>query len=135
MRRLSSIIATLLLTTMPAMAQSKWLESARLDTSELSAICKRASDVRTLARTQMITSGNERWKRLSQQEFVVEAFVMGKPPLDPGRCYVVARAGRAGESSRRVFEARDFAVSGESTSVFVIGRGFELPADGGEPSH
>lgn len=135
MRTLSSIIATLLFTTLPAMAQSKWVESGCLDTSEVSAICKRASDVRTLARTQMISSGNERWTRLSRQELVVEAFVMGTPPLDPRRCYVVARAGRAEETGRRGFEVRDFAVSAESTSVFVIGRGFELPPKSGEPSY
>src|SRR5271157_3641988 len=125
MRTLCSMIATLMFTTLPAMAQSKWLESGRLDTSEINAICNRASDVRTLARTQMRSPGNERWTRLSRQELVVEAFVMGTPPLDPGRCYVVARAGRAEETMRRVFEVRDFAVSAESTSVFVIGRSFE----------
>jgi hypothetical protein len=117
------------------MAQSKWVESGRLDTSEVSAICKRASDVRTLARTQMTSPGNERWTRLSRQELVVEAFVMGTPPLDPRRCYLVARAGRVEETARRVFEVRDFAVSAESTSVFVIGRGFELPPKSGEPSY
>lgn len=135
MRKLGWTTAAFLLTTLPAMAQSKLVESGRLDPSEVSAICKRASDVRTLARTQMITSGNERWKQLSRQELVVEGVVMGAPPLDPRRCYVVARAGRAEETSRRVFEASDFAVSAEGASVFVIGRGFELPPKGGEPSH
>ncbi len=133
MRTLSSMIVTLLLMTLSAMAQSKWLESKNLDTSEVIANCKRASDVRTLARMQMISTGNQRWMRLSWQEFVVEAFVMGTPPLDPRRCYVVARAGRAEENEHRAFEVRDFAVNAEKTSVFVIGRGFEWPPKSGEP--
>ncbi len=130
MRTVSSIIATLLLGTSLAMAQSKWLESGHLDLSEVSALCQRTNQVRLLARSQMITAANERWLRLSRQELVVEAFVMGVPPLDPGRCYVVARAGHVGETERRVFEVRDFIVSPENTSVFVIGRDFLLP----EPS-
>ena len=75
MRTLSSIVATLLIGTPPAMAQSKWLESGHLDPSEVSALCERASDVRVLARTQMTTTGNERWRRLSRQELVVEAYL------------------------------------------------------------
>ena len=82
----------------------------------------------------MTTTGNERWRRLSRRELVVEAFVMGKPPLDPGRCYVVARAGRAKETELRVFEVRDFAVNSESTTVFVIGSDFALPPESAEPS-
>ena len=133
MRTLSSIVATLLFGTPPAMAQSKWLESGRLDPSEVSALCERASDVRMLARTQMTTTGNERWRRLSRQELVVEAYIMGRFPLDPGRCYVVARAGLAEESERRVFEVRDFAVNTAGTTVFVIGRDFPLPPEIAEP--
>jgi hypothetical protein len=82
----------------------------------------------------MTTTGGERWRRLSRQELVVEAFVMGSPPLDPGRCYVVARAGRAEETERRAFEVRDFAVSAESTTVFVIGRDFALAPGSAELS-
>jgi len=132
MRTLSSIIAMLLFGTPPAMAQSKWLESGHLDPSEVGALCERASEVRLLARSQMITTGNERWLRLSWQELVVEAFAMGAPPLDPGRCYVVVRAGHVGETERRVFEVRDFVVSPENTSVFVIGRNFALPPKSAE---
>jgi hypothetical protein len=99
---LSTIIATLFIGP-PAMAQSRWLESGRLDSSEISALCERASDVRALARAQMTTTGGERWLRLSRQQLVVEAFVMGRSPLDPTRCYVVARAGLAEETERRVF--------------------------------
>jgi hypothetical protein len=134
MRALSSIVAMLLFGTPPAMAQSKWLESGHLDPSEIGALCERASEVRLLARSQMITTGNERWRRLSRQELIVEAFVMGAPPLDPARCYVVARAGRVEEMERRVFEVRDFIVSPENTSVFVVGRNFALPPENSEPS-
>ncbi len=116
------------------MAQSKWLESGSLDPSEVSALCERASDVRVLARRQMITTGDERWLRLSRQQLVVEAFVMGRPPLDPGRCYVVARAGLGEETDRRVFEVRDFAVNTKGTTVFVIGRDFPLPPEIAEPT-
>jgi hypothetical protein len=132
MRTLGSIIAIVLFGTTPATAQSKWLESGRLDPSEVSTLCQRASDIRLLARIQMITTGNERWLRLSRQELVVEAFVMGTPPLDPRRCYVLARAGLAEETERRVFEVCDFAVSSESTTVFVVGRNFALPAESAE---
>ena len=134
MRALGSIAVMLAFVTPPAMAQSQWLESARLTPSEVSALCERASNVRSLARSQMTTTGDERWRRLSRQELVVEAFVMGKPPLDPARCYVVARAGIAEESERRVFEARDFTVSAEGTTVFVIGRSFALPPKSAEPN-
>ncbi len=134
MRTLSTIIATLLFGTPAAMGQSKLLESGQLDPSEVSALCEQASDVRVLARRQMITTGNEHWLRLSRQQLVVEAFVMGKPPLDPGRCYVVARAGLAEDTERRVFEVRDFAVNTAGTTVFVIGRDFPPPPDIAEPS-
>jgi hypothetical protein len=129
MRTLGSIIAIVLFGTTPAMAQSKWLESGRLDPSEVSTLCERTSDVRLLARMQMTTTGDERWLRLSRQKLVVEAFVMGTPPLDPRRCYVLARAGLAEETERRLFEVRDFAVNTEGTTVFVIGRNFAPPAD------
>jgi hypothetical protein len=134
MRALGSIIATLLFAAPPAMAQSKWLESGRLEPSEVSALCGRAGDVRSLARKQMTTTGDERWRHLSRQELVVEAFVMGTPPLDPGRCYVVARAGLAEETERRVFEVHDFAVSAENTTIFVVGRNFAAPPTKGEPT-
>jgi hypothetical protein len=134
MRALSPITATLLFATSSAMAQSQWLDSGSLNPSEVSALCERATDVRLLARDQMITIGNERWRRLSRQELVVEAFVMGSPPLDPGRCYVLARAGLAGDTERRFFEIRDFVVSAESTTVFVVGRDFALPPSSADAS-
>jgi hypothetical protein len=131
MRRLSATVAMLLFAMPLAMGESKWLESARLGPSEISALCDRASDLRQLARSQMITTGDERWRQLSRQRLVAEAFFMGRPPLDPGRCYVVARAGPADDAERRVFEVRDFAVSVDSTTVFVIGRSFPLPPGNG----
>ncbi|WP_296708995.1 hypothetical protein [Rhodoblastus sp.] len=134
MRTLISIIATLLFTAPPAMAQSKWLESMRLEPSKVSALCERAGDVRSLARGQMTAAGDKHWRQLSRRELVMEAFMMGTPPLDPGRCYVVARAGLAEETERRVFEVRDFAVSAEDTTVFVVGRNFALPPKSGEPT-
>lgn len=134
MRTLGLMIATLPFVISPAMAQSKWVESKSLDPAAVGAHCKRASDVQSLARWQMITAGDTRWMRLARQELVVEAFVMGAPPLDPGRCYVVARAGRAQESERRAFEVYDFAVNAEKTTVFVIGHTFQLPSNSGKPN-
>lgn len=134
MRALSSIIATLLFATPSAMAESKWLESGRLNPSEVSALCGLASDVRVLASKQMTAAGDEHWRQLSRQKLVVEAFVMGAPPLDPGRCYAVARAGLVNEIERRAFEVHDFAVSAESTTVFVVGRNFALPLKSEEPT-
>jgi hypothetical protein len=115
------------------MAESKWLESKRLDLPEVKALCERVSDVRMLARKQIGAAGDERWRRLSRQELVVEVAVMGVPPLDPSRCYVIARAGPADEREHRVFEVRDFADSPERTSIFVIGRDYG-PARGGCPT-
>ena len=49
MRTLSLGIAAILFTTAcSAMAESKWLESKRLDPSEIRALCERVSDVRML---------------------------------------------------------------------------------------
>lgn len=104
-----------------AEAESRWLESGRLHVSEVGSLCDQVQDIRLLARMQMISSGNDRWRRLSRQEFVVEGVAMGVPPLDPGRCYVIARAGPVDQNERRAFEVRDFAVSPERTSVFVVG--------------
>ena len=134
MRTLSTFVAALLLGATPVMAQSQWLESGRLDPSEVRALCEQASDVRELARSQMISTGNERWLRLSRRRLVVEAFVMGTPPLDPGRCYVVARAGFTEETERRVFEVRDFAVGDAGTTVFLVGRDYALAAETAQPS-
>ena len=134
MRTPSAMIAMLVFAAPPAMAQSKWIESGRLDPTEVSALCERASDARSLARTQMTVTGNERWRRLSRQGLVVEAFVMGAPPLDPERCYVVARAGLPEDAERRIFEVHDFVVSPESTTVFVIGRSVALPQKDAAPS-
>ena len=114
-------------TAYSAMAQSKWLESKSLDLPEIKALCERVSDVRMLARRQIASAGNEHWRRLSQQELVIEVAGMGAPPLDPSRCYVIARAGPAEEREQRVFEVRDFAVNPERTSVFVIGRDYGPP--------
>ena len=114
-------------TTCPAVAESLWLESARFDVSEVRALCERASGLRLLARMQMIATGDARWRRLSRQELVVEATVMGEVPLDPGRCYVVARAGPADDSERRAFEVHDFSVSSERTAVLVVGRAYAHP--------
>jgi hypothetical protein len=112
-----------------ALANSEWLESGRLAVAEIRALCERVSDVRQLARMQMISTGNARWRRLSRQELVIEATVMGVPPLNPSRCYVIARAGRNEEGERRAFEVRDFVVTPERTSVFIIGRDYDPPPE------
>jgi hypothetical protein len=128
MRALWLVIAAVLsVNTRSASAESKWLESGRLDASEIRVLCERVSDVRLLARMQMISAGNERWRRLSRQGLVIEAVVMGVPPLDPGRCYVIARGGPIDERERSAFEVRDFTVSPERTSVLTIGRTYDAP--------
>jgi hypothetical protein len=121
-------------TAYSAMAESKWLESGRLEVPEIRALCERASDVRTLARMQISSAGDERWRRLSRQELVIEVAGMGTPPLNPGRCYVIASAGPAGEREQRAFEVRDFADSPERTSVFVIGRNYDQPPGAANPN-
>jgi hypothetical protein len=127
MRRLSMGIAAALLATTSALADSRWLESGHLEVSEIKVLCEHVSNVYLLARMQMISSGNERWRRLSRQQLVIETTVMGAPPLDPRRCYLIARAGPAEEIERRAFEIRDFSVNSERTSVFVIGRAYNAP--------
>ena len=111
-----------------ALAETEWLQSGRLAVAEIRALCERVSDVQLLARKQMISTGNARWRLLSRQELVIEATVMGIPPLNPGSCYVIVRAGQA-ESERRAFEVRDFTVSPERTSVFLIGRDYDPPPE------
>lgn len=127
-------MTAVLVTAFSALAESGWLESRRLEVSEIGALCVEVSDVRLLARMQMISSGNERWRQLSRQELVIEAIVMGVPLLDPGRCYVIARAGPADERERRAFEVRDFIVSTARTSVLLIGHAYEPPSGWGHPS-
>lgn len=117
-----------------AMAESKWLESRRLDVAEIRALCERVSDIHSLARTQILTARDERWRRLARQELIIEVAGMGMTPLDPSRCYVIARAGPAGEREQRLFEVRDFADSHERTSVFVIGRDFAPSPAAAHPS-
>jgi hypothetical protein len=118
------------------LAESKWLESGRLTVSEIKVLCDRVSDVRLLGRMQMITSGDDdRWRRLSRQELVIEGAAMGVAPLDPSRCYVVARAGPAAEEERRAFEVRDFTSNTERTSVFVIGRAYDAPSPAMHPDN
>jgi hypothetical protein len=109
-----------------ARAETEWLPSARLAVAEIRGLCERVSNVQLLARKQMISSGNARWRWLSRQALVIEATVMGIPPLNPGSCYVIARAG-AGETERRAFEVHDFTVNSERTSVFIIGRDYDPP--------
>ena len=127
-------ITILFATSHSALAESKWLESGRLELSEIKVLCDRVSDVRLLGRMQMINSGdNDRWRRLARQELVIEGAAMGVAPLDPSRCYVVARAGRAAEEERRAFEVRDFTSNTERTSVFVIGRAYDAPSPAMHP--
>jgi hypothetical protein len=129
MRALCLIAATVLSATVSSVqADTRWLQSGHLDVPEIVSLCEQVRDVRQLARMQMIASGGERWKRLARQSLDLEAAVMGAPPLDPGRCYIIARAGPADDRERRAFEVRDFAVTPERTSVFVIGGGYDAPA-------
>ncbi len=111
----------------PALAQSKWLESKGMAAEEIRAVCERVSDVRLLARMQIMSTGDNRWRRLSRQELEIETAIMGVPPLEPDHCYIIVRAGRDHEWERRAFEVRDFAVSSERTSVLVVGRNYGLP--------
>lgn len=124
------VAAALSMTACSASADSLWVDSARLDVSEVRALCDRVSGIRLLARMQMIATGNDRWRRLSRQELVVEATIMGAVPLlDPSRCYAIARAGPAEDSERLAFEVRDFSVSSERTSILVVGRAYAHPSD------
>ena len=100
---------------------------ARVFQQTVRALCERVSDVRLLARTQIMSTGDNLWRRLSRQELEIETAIMGVPPLEPNRCYVIVRAGRDRDSERRAFEVRDFAVSSERTSVLVVGRNYALP--------
>lgn len=128
MQVLRLVAVTLLLAANDrALAESAWLESDRLAVSELRALCERVSDVRMLARNQMIASGDARWRWLARQELVFEVAVMGVPPLDPSHCYVIMRAGQDDETVRRAFEVRDFAANPQRTSVFLVGDGFDPP--------
>lgn len=111
-----------------ALAGTEWLPSARLAVAEIRVLCDRVGGVELLARKQMISAGNARWRWLSRQELVIEATVMGVPPLNPGSCYVIARAGRS-ETERRAFEVHDFTVNPERTSVFIIGRDYDAPPE------
>ena len=120
-------ITALFATSHSALAESKWLEAGRLSASEIKALCDRVSGVRLLGRMQMITSGDDRWRRLSRQELVIEAIAMGVAPLDPSRCYVIAHAGSAAEGVRRAFEVREFTSNNEQTSIFVVGRAYDAP--------
>ncbi|WP_291862831.1 hypothetical protein [Bradyrhizobium sp.] len=109
-----------------ALAETEWLQSGRLGVAEIRALCERVSDVELLARKQMISTGNARWRLLSRQDLVIEATVMGVPPLNPGRCYVIVRAGQS-ERERRAFEVRDFTVNPERILVFIVGRDYDPP--------
>ncbi|MGZ9106837.1 MAG: hypothetical protein ACXW3M_13765 [Rhodoplanes sp.] len=111
-----------------ALAETEWLQSGRLAVAEIRALCERVSDVQLLARKQMISTGNARWRLLSRQELVIEATIMGIPPLHPGSCYVIVRAGQS-ERERRAFEVRDFTVSPERASVFIVGRDYDPPPE------
>jgi hypothetical protein len=123
------LIATIVFTATAssAQAETRWLQSGQLDLPGVAALCEQVRDVRLLARMQMIASGGEKWKRLSRQDLDVEAAMMGVPPLDPTRCYIIARAGPADDRERRAFEVRDFAVNPDWTSVFVVGRAYDAP--------
>lgn len=128
MGRHAVALAMLLLCTDRTALGGEWLESGRLAVAEIRTLCERVSDVRQLARMQMISIGNARWRWLSRQDLVIEAAVMGVPPLNPNRCYVIARAGR-NDGERRAFEVRDFAVTPERTSVFIVGRDYDPPPE------
>ena len=111
----------------PAFAESAWLESARLTVPERQALCARISDIRMLARQQMIASGDAEWRRLARLGLTFEAAVMGTPPLDPGHCYVIMRAGQGDDIMRRAFEVREFTTNPDETLAFLVGRNFDPP--------
>lgn len=125
--RLLLSAAVLLLSGSSALAGSEWLESRRLAASEIRELCGRVGDVRPLARMQMISAGDAKWRRLSRQGLVIESAVMGLPPLDPDRCYLVARAGTGDDGMRRAFEVRDFTANPARVSVLLVGRDYDLP--------
>jgi hypothetical protein len=131
MMRLLCLAAAALLASgpYPARAESAWLESGRLEPAEIQGLCARVSDARMLARMQMIAAGDARWRLLAREALVIEGVAMGIVPLDPARCYVIARAGGDGAGERRAFEVRDFASNDERTSVLLVGRDHATPPD------
>lgn len=115
----------------PAKAASDWLEAAKLSADELRHLCGQARDLTAIARSQLLSAGDADWLRLSRLDVAVDRIAMGTPPLDPGKCYVVVRAGSAaaggGEVAWRAFEVHDFARSAERTQVMVLGWHEPLP--------
>lgn len=118
----------------PAFA-AEWVRTQSVSEYQLRELCARASGVTTLARTQMVSAAGEEWRRRSRQTLFIERFVMGFSPLDPTKCYVIARAGEGDDTNksrlRRAFEVHDFAHGSERTLIMVVGRHYSLPA--GEP--
>lgn len=109
----------------PAFA-AEWIVAQNLSEHQLRELCGRTSGVTLLARTQITSASGEEWRRRSRRALVIEGFTMGASPLDPTKCYVVARANEGGAADalplRRAFEVYDFAHSSEQTLVMVVGR-------------
>jgi hypothetical protein len=117
-------IAFLIATCAGPAGAADWLDARRLTQDELRGLCDRASAVKLLARMQMLSSPDAEWRQLSRQALTIEGFTMGGDPLDPAKCYVVARVGKSADldsMQRRAFEVRDFAHSPERTLVMVVG--------------
>lgn len=118
----------------PAFA-AEWVRTQSVSEYQLRELCARASGVTNLARTQMISAAGDEWRQRSRQALSIERFMMGSSPLDPTKCYVIARAGEGNDTNksrlRRAFEVYDFAHGAERTLIMVVGRHHSLPA--GEP--
>jgi hypothetical protein len=125
MRNLQSTIALAACCTAFQAGAAEWLDARTLSNADLRHLCADANEVMLLARMQMVTAQNAQWRRLSRESLAIEVIAMGAAPLDPAKCYVVARAGGSGDlssgSQRRAFEVRDFSHSPEQTRIMVIG--------------
>jgi hypothetical protein len=112
------------------LSAAEWVNAGHLSNERLNELCSRASGLTMLARTQIGLSHNGEWRRLARQMLEVESFTMGTSPLDPSKCYVIARAGQKttfeGDIRRRAFEVRDFSQSSDRTLVMVVGTHFPL---------
>ena len=75
------IVLTALVAGPPAIG-ADWLDARTLSEERVRELCALASDVRHLARQQMLLGADARWRSLSSRSFVIEGFEMGTPPLD-----------------------------------------------------
>lgn len=102
-----------------------WVEARVMSPDQLSVLCTGRAGLRLLARTQITTSGDETWKSLARAGYVIERIGLGEAPLDPGKCFVIVRAGSE-VAHRRAFEVRDFIVGEGEVEILLLGAQFPV---------